>query len=239
MSITPVVSMRGIRKSFGPVEVLCGVDFDVLPGEVHVVAGENGAGKSTLIKILSGVYADFAGDLHVRGRPQRFSHPKDASAAGIATIHQELSLVPSMSVADNLFLGREITGGLGQVNAGAQVAEAARILEEMKLECSPNQLVAELPISSQQLLEIGRALARDAALLIFDEPTSALNERETEFLFSASSTCEGRAVGSSTLRTAWRRSTVWPTASPCSAMGGSSARRRCVISHQPISCAGW
>ena len=183
MRTTPVVSMRGIRKSFGPVEVLRGVDFDVLPGEVHVVAGENGAGKSTLIKILSGVYADFAGELQVRGRLQRFSHPKEASAAGIATIHQELSLVPSMSVADNLFLGREMMGTLGQVDVPAQVVEAARILEEMKLECSPSQLVAELPISSQQLLEIARALARDAALLIFDEPTSALNERETAFLF--------------------------------------------------------
>src|SRR3990167_8595187 len=114
--MTPIVSLRGIRKSFGPVEVLHGVDFDVRAGEVHVVAGENGAGKSTLVKILSGVHADFSGELRVGDRPRRFSRPADAVRAGIATIHQELSLVPTMSVADNLFLGREAAGRLGRVD---------------------------------------------------------------------------------------------------------------------------
>jgi len=179
----PVVCMRGIRKSFGSVEVLHGVEFDVLPGEVHVLAGENGAGKSTLIKILSGVYSSFAGELNVAGRTRRFARPSDAVQAGIATIHQELSLVPSMSVADNLFLGREVAARFGQVDFGLQEAEAARILHAMDLDCSPRQLVGELPISVQQSLEIARALARDAGVFILDEPTSALHEHEVEALF--------------------------------------------------------
>ena len=183
MTTSPLVAMHGIRKSFGPVEVLHGVDFEVGPGEVHALAGENGAGKSTLIKILSGVYNEFSGEVLVGGRVQRFSHPMDAVQAGIATIHQELSLVPSMSVADNLFLGRETTGRVGFVDFESQEAEAARVLENLGLDLSPLTLVEELPISIQQLLEIGRALTRDANVLIFDEPTSALNEHEAGILF--------------------------------------------------------
>ena len=175
--------MQGIHKSFGAVEVLHGVDFEVLAGEVHVLAGENGAGKSTLIRILSGVYDDWRGVVTMHGRPLRLAHPRDAMRAGIATIHQELSLVPSMSVADNLFLGREL-GRLGAVRFARQEEEAARILREMDLPFSPRQSVAELPLSSRQLLEIGRALGRDASLFIFDEPTSALGEHEVEPLFA-------------------------------------------------------
>jgi ribose transport system ATP-binding protein len=183
MTTDPIITMRGIRKSFGTVEVLHGVDFEVLAGEVHVLAGENGAGKSTLIRILAGVYDDFTGELRVAGRRQRLVHPKDAARAGIATIHQELSLIPTMSVSDNLFLGRELRTRVGAVDFAAQEAEAARLLATSGLEVSPRQLVAELPLSSQQLLEIARALARDARLLIFDEPTSALREHEVASLF--------------------------------------------------------
>jgi ABC-type sugar transport system ATPase subunit len=179
----PVLVMRGIRKSFGPVEVLHGVDFRVFPGEVHVLAGENGAGKSTLIKVLSGVYSDFSGEVVLEGRPRRFSRPADAVRAGVATIHQELSLIPTMSVSDNLFLGRERRGAFGAVAFAAQETATRGILEETGLAFSPSQEVGELPISSQQILEIARALARNARLLVFDEPTSALNEREAAFLF--------------------------------------------------------
>jgi len=179
----PLVDMRGIRKSFGSTEVLHGVNFHVLPGEVHVLAGENGAGKSTLIKILSGAYCDFSGEMYVAGRLCRFSHPSQAVQAGIATIHQELSLVPTMSISDNLFLGHERTGPLGQVDFRAQEDEAARILEDMELDFPPRQLVGDLSIAGQQTLEIARALARDAAVVVFDEPTSALGEAEVEALF--------------------------------------------------------
>ena len=180
----PIVVMHGIRKSFGPVEVLHGVDFDVLAGEVHVLAGENGAGKSTLIRILSGVHADFDGELVIAGGPRRFARPDEAARAGIATIHQELSLVPSMSVADNFFLGREVTRRLGRVDFEFQEAETGRALTGMGLDVSPRQTVGELPISLQQSLEIARALARDAQIVIFDEPTSALAEHEVGSLFA-------------------------------------------------------
>ena len=178
-----VVHLRGIGKSFGPVTVLSSVDVDVRRGEVHVLAGENGAGKSTLIKILAGVYLDYTGDLVLRGDLRRFNHPRDAVQAGIATIHQELSLVPTMSVADNLFLGRELTDRLGRVNYRAQTESAARILADAGLECSPHQVVGELSLADQQFLEVARALARDATLVVFDEPTSAMHEPEVEVLF--------------------------------------------------------
>lgn len=194
--VTPLVAMQNIRKSFGPVEVLHGVNIEVNPGEVHALAGENGAGKSTLIKILSGVYDDFTGSMLMAGRERRFSHPVEAVRAGVATIHQELSLVPSMSVADNLFLGRETTGRYGFVEFEAQETEAVRILEDMKLDVSPRSLVEELPLSTQQLLEIGRALGRDASVLVFDEPTSALNEHEASILFNRilALRAEGRGI---------------------------------------------
>jgi ABC-type sugar transport system ATPase subunit len=192
----PLVVLRDIHKSFGPVEVLHGVNLEVKSGEVHALAGENGAGKSTLIKILSGVYDDFSGEMVVGGRKRRFSHPIEAVRAGVATIHQELSLVPSMSVADNLFLGRETTGRFGFVEFESQEEEAARILDNLELEVSPHTLVEELPLSIQQQLEIGRALARDANVLVFDEPTSALNEHEAGILFNRISALrsEGRAI---------------------------------------------
>jgi len=179
-----LLELRGVRKSFGPVEVLHDVDLDVVAGEVHVLAGENGAGKSTLVNILSGVYGDFEGELVFRGRPQRFTGPAAAARAGIATIHQELSLVPTLSVVDNLFLGSERTDRWGCVNAAAQEREATRLLAEAGLEVSPRQVVAELPVSTRQMLEIVRALARESSLIILDEPTSALNEREAEVLFA-------------------------------------------------------
>ncbi|MEZ4414549.1 MAG: sugar ABC transporter ATP-binding protein [Gemmatimonadota bacterium] len=181
---SPLVSLQGARKSFGPVEVLHGVDFDLRAGEVHVLAGENGAGKSTLVNILSGVHTEFEGTLSVQGRPRRFSGPADATRSGIATIHQELSLVASLSIADNLFLGSELVDRWGRVDFRTQEAEAARLLAAAGLEASPRQVVAGLPVSAQQMLEIVRALAREAAVIILDEPTSALSEREAETLFS-------------------------------------------------------
>jgi len=195
MTTGPLVTMRGIRKSFGPVEVLHGVDFSLQPGEVHVLAGENGAGKSTLINILCGVIDDFSGELQVHGRQQRFTDPMDAARTGIATIHQELSLIPSMSVSDNMFLGHEATGRHGMIDFAYQESETVRVLGEMGIEIAPHSLVEELPIASQQLLEIARALARDADVIIFDEPTSALNEREVEFLFERIHTLRSRGRG--------------------------------------------
>jgi ABC-type sugar transport system ATPase subunit len=179
-----LVAMNNISKSFGADQVLRDVSFDVAPGEVHVLAGANGAGKSTLIKILSGVVSGFSGELRVEGAPARFGGPVDAIRAGIATIHQELSLVGSMSVTDNLFLGRERTNRIGAVSRAAQRREAARILAELELDIDPAAAVEDLPISAQQLVEIARALARDARVLVMDEPTSALSEVDARTLFA-------------------------------------------------------
>ncbi|MEJ2203874.1 MAG: sugar ABC transporter ATP-binding protein [Gemmatimonadota bacterium] len=191
----PLLSVRSARKSFGPVEVLHGVDFEVAAGEVHVLAGENGAGKSTLVNILSGVHTEYDGEVLLQGEPRRFSGPADAAHSGIATIHQELSLVPAMTVADNLFLGGEHTDRWRQVDFTRQEREARRLLEKAGLDLSPRSLVAELPVSLQQMLEIVRALAREAVVLILDEPTSALDERGAEALFRRLATLRQEGVG--------------------------------------------
>lgn len=190
----PVALMRGVRKSFGPVEVLHGVDLTVRPGEVHVLAGENGAGKSTLIRILSGVYRDFEGIVEIDGRDVRFARPADAVEAGVSTIHQELSLVPNLDVTDNLFLGREMHR-LGRINFRRQRDVSREILEELGLDVDPEALVGTLPIATRQMIEIARALRGDARVLIFDEPTSALGDREVEILFERIGELRDRGVG--------------------------------------------
>jgi ribose transport system ATP-binding protein len=178
----PLIAMRDIGKSFGPTRVLGGVTLELRAGEVHALAGENGAGKSTLIRILSGVYSNYEGSIAIDGRPARFASPRDATRAGIATIHQELSLVGPMSVADNLFLGE---GGalLSREPERRRIAEAERWLKELELDVDPKELVERLPLSVRQLVEIARALRARARMIVMDEPTSALNEAEAARLF--------------------------------------------------------
>lgn len=178
----PLARLRGIGKRFGPVSVLRGVDFDILPGEVHLLAGENGAGKSTLIKILGGVYSDFEGTVEIAGRLVRPKSPLEANALGIAVIYQELSLVPSMTVTDNIFLGRAVSRG-GFVRDREQRVRARRLLEQLGIELDVTQRVEELPVAQQQLTEIAKALAQRAPVIVMDEPTSALNAPEVEQLF--------------------------------------------------------
>ncbi len=167
---------------FGGIPVLEDVAFDLRPGEVHVLAGENGAGKSTLIKILAGVHRPTAGRMVIAGAPYEPRHPQDAEAAGVAVIHQELSLVPSMSVADNLFLGRERTCG-GWVRHEAQEREARQMLRGVGLDLDVTRPADDFPIGIRQRIEIGKAVGRRARILVMDEPTSALNTREAETLF--------------------------------------------------------
>ena len=179
----PLVSMQGIGKSFGPVRVLEDVDFEIYPGEVHVLAGENGAGKSTLIKILGGVHTSFDGTIQIGGRKVRPGSPQAAAALGVAVIHQELSLVPTMSVADNLFLGRSITSA-GFVCDSDQRSRARQLLGDLGVDVDPTRLVEELPIGTQQLAEIAKALAYNAKVIVMDEPTSALTAPEVDHLFA-------------------------------------------------------
>jgi len=196
-SLTPVLlQMRQMRKAFAGVEVLRGVDFTVARGEVHALIGENGAGKSTLMKILGGVYSDYAGQILLDGRPARFATPRDAEQAGIAVIHQELALVPHLSVAENIFLGREPVSPLGLLRRRAMRSAADAVLRSrLGLELNVAQPVADLPLGAQQMVEIAKALARDARLLVMDEPTSALTETDTQRLFAAIRQLRDRGVG--------------------------------------------
>ncbi len=181
--MVPLVSMVGITKLFGPVKVLDRVDFSIFPGEVHILAGENGAGKSTLMKILAGAYADYQGRIVMGDREIRPSSPLDANKHGIAAIHQELSLIPSMTVADNFFLGHPVTRS-GFVRERFHRQSAAEALHRAGVDVSVSTLVEDLPISVQQLIEITKAIRLNARVLIMDEPSSALNARDVETLFA-------------------------------------------------------
>jgi len=191
----PLLQMLQIRKAFSGVEVLRGVDFALRRGEVHALVGENGAGKSTLIKVLAGIHRDHAGRILLDGRPVRFTGPRDAEAHGIAVIHQELALVPHLSVAENIFLAREPTR-LGWLDRRAMRRQAADVLRDnLGVEVNPARQIADLPIAAQQLVEIAKALSRRAEILVMDEPTSALSDAETQRLFSVIRQLRARGVG--------------------------------------------
>jgi erythritol transport system ATP-binding protein len=177
-----VMSARGITKVYGVTRALKGVDFDIRRGKVTVLFGENGAGKSTLMKILSGVETPTDGVLELDGEPVVLANTVDASRRGIAIIHQELSLCPNLSVRDNIFMGREVTRR-GVVDFGAEAATTRELLERLEEDLSPKTLVADLRLGQQQVVEIARAIAGDARVLIMDEPTSALSGSEVEVLF--------------------------------------------------------
>jgi len=191
----PLVRMSGVNKRFGPVQVLYDVALEIFAGEVHVLAGENGAGKSTLIKILAGVYPDYQGTIEIDGKPVRPETPLAANALGVAVIYQELSLVPSMSVADNIFLGRPRTGRAGLVDDRAQVSEARKLLARLGMDLDVQRNVEDFPIGTQQLIEIAKALSYDAKVIVMDEPTSALSAPEVERLFDLIERLKARGCG--------------------------------------------
>lgn len=178
-----VISIRGVGKQFGAVRALDGVSFDVSAGELHAVMGENGAGKSTLMKILSGVINEFEGELQVRGRSVRFAGTRDAEEAGISIIHQELNLVEQLSVAANIFLGRELTRWPGLLKQKEMNERAAELLAQLDTSISPDAPVSSLRVGDQQLVEIAKALSLQSDILIMDEPTSALTESEVARLY--------------------------------------------------------
>ncbi len=181
--MTTLIEIRSITKRFPGVVALKDVTFQVRAGEFHAICGENGAGKSTLMKILSGVISEYEGDLFLRGEPVRFSGTRDAEAAGISIIHQELNLVEELSAAANIFLGREWTRKLGFLDDRAMERESAKWLAQLECDIDPSIPVGELRVGDQQLVEIAKALSLNADVLIMDEPTSALTESEVERLF--------------------------------------------------------
>jgi ribose transport system ATP-binding protein len=179
----PALEVRGVRKSFGQNRVLDDVDFEVLKGEIHALLGGNGAGKSTLMKILSGVYTLDEGTILVNGQPRHFSSAHDAQACGIATVFQEFSLIPTLTVAQNIFLTREARTRIGLLDDRAGERQAGMLLAEMDVDIDPKALVSNLSTGHQQVTEIAKALSQGADILILDEPSSSLTKRETESLF--------------------------------------------------------
>ena len=176
--------MRGISKAFPGVRALDGVSLSVQAGEVHVLLGQNGAGKSTLIKVLCGAQRPDAGEVLVDGRPVRIDSPADARRLGIAVIFQEFSLVPYLSIAQNIFLGREYRGRVpGTIDRRRMHVEAARLLEMLGVELDTRTLVHTLGVAQQQAVEIAKALSQNARILVMDEPTAALSAPEIDRLF--------------------------------------------------------
>jgi len=180
----PILELKGITKAFGGVEALRGVDFTLFPGEIHGLVGENGAGKSTLMKIIAGVHTEFSGRFVLDGRDVHFRSARDALAAGIAMVHQELSVAPELSVAENVFLGTQPTNRFGIVQWRKMAREARQQLSRLGIDVDPNTRLGDLPIGLQQLIEIARVLFSGARIIILDEPTSALSPPEVERLFS-------------------------------------------------------
>jgi ribose transport system ATP-binding protein len=193
--VKPLVEMIGISKSYGGVRACRDIDLTVDAGEVHALLGENGAGKSTLMKILSGDVTDHDGTVLIDGAPQRFTAPVDAQRAGVAMIHQELDLVPELSVAENIFLGREPRTRLRTVDRRRMNQVTRGLLERCGVALDPRRPVGELRTGEQQLVTIAKALSLDAKVLIMDEPTSALSSVEVEQMFTVISELRRAGAG--------------------------------------------
>ena len=195
--MTAILEMRGITKTFPGVRAPDDVSLRVAEGEIHAVVGENGAGKSTLMKVLSGVYpaGSFEGDIVFRGEPQAFRGIADSEGKGIIIIHQELALVPLLSIAENIFLGNE-QARRGVVDWHATHARTRELLDRVGLRESPRARVGDLGLGKQQLIEIAKALSKDVKLLILDEPTSSLNEADSERLLNLLKELRERGIAS-------------------------------------------
>ncbi|MEW1818536.1 sugar ABC transporter ATP-binding protein [Streptomyces diastaticus] len=191
---TPVLRARGIGKRFPGVVALDDVSFDLRAGEVHALVGENGAGKSTLIKVLTGVHRPDAGELSLAGEPVRFQRPFEAQQAGISTIYQEVNLVPLMSVARNIFLGREPRTRLKLIDFPRMNREAAALLDGFGVRVDPRRPLHTLGLGTQQMVALARAVSVRARVVVMDEPTSSLEPREVETLFRVIEELRGRDV---------------------------------------------
>ncbi|MFB0710737.1 sugar ABC transporter ATP-binding protein [Buttiauxella noackiae] len=184
MSQDPIIlRTRGISMLFPGTVALDNIDYNVWRGKVNVIIGENGAGKSTLMKILAGVQQPGSGEIRLNGEVVQFNSTRQAAAHGIGMVHQELNLFENLTVAENIFLGRELQHGLSPIDEATQQARSAELLKRLDQPISPKEIVANLKVGQQQLIEIAKALAENADILILDEPTSALSKTEVEILF--------------------------------------------------------
>ncbi len=193
--MTDLVDMIDIEKHFPGVHALKQVQFNLKAGEVHALMGENGAGKSTLMKILSGVYQKDGGEVRIQGKGVNFDGPRAAQALGVGIIHQELSLMNDLTVAQNIFIGREPRRRFGRLDEPALNAQARAIFTAMNLTLEPDTLVGSLTVARQQMVEIAKALSFRSKILIMDEPTSALNDAEIAELFTIIRRLKSEGVG--------------------------------------------
>ena len=178
----PLLEMRHVKKSFGGVQALVDANLVLYPGEVHALLGENGAGKSTLLKALAGVHAIDAGDITLKGEPFRQGNTRDSIEQGIAVIYQEPSLFPDLTLAENVFIGRQLTSG-GLVDWDQMVSKSRELFQRLGVQLDPNAKARGISIADQQIVEIAKALSTDATVIVMDEPTAALSSREVERLF--------------------------------------------------------
>ncbi len=194
MTDTPLIVIRQVSKQYPGVRALADVSLDVRPGECLAIVGENGAGKSTLMKILSGVIADYEGEILLRGQRVQFAGTRDAERAGVSIIHQELNLVEELSAAANIFLGRELRNRWRLLDQRAMDRRAAELLQQLECQIAPDSPAGSLRVGDQQLIEIAKALSLETEILIMDEPTSALTESEVARLFRVIQRLRARGV---------------------------------------------
>ncbi|MBA5683464.1 ribose ABC transporter ATP-binding protein RbsA [Photobacterium damselae subsp. damselae] len=180
----PILALEGIEKAFPGVKALDNACLNVYPGRVMALMGENGAGKSTLMKVLTGIYSKDAGEVRYQGAPVHFHGPRHSQEAGISIIHQELNLIPELTIAENIFLGREKTNVFGGIKWAEMYREADALLKRLNVKHSSRQLLGELSLGEQQMVEIAKALSFRSQVIIMDEPTDALTDTETESLFN-------------------------------------------------------
>lgn len=190
-----IIKMENITKTFPGVKALDRVSIDVRPGEVHTLVGENGAGKSTLMKIIAGVYPQDAGQYFFEGSEVFFTCPRDAQSKGLSIIYQEFNLVPSLSIQENIFLGREPVGRLGKIDWKKMYTDTKGLLEELGVNLDPKEKIINLSVANQQMVEIAKALSFNAKAIIMDEPTAVLEDDETEELFKIIESLKRRDVG--------------------------------------------
>ncbi|AUX95304.1 ribose ABC transporter ATP-binding protein RbsA [Mixta gaviniae] len=191
----PLLQLTGIEKSFPGVKALNGASLSVYPGRVMALVGENGAGKSTMMKVLTGIYSRDAGSLQWLGQETHFSGPKASQEAGIGIIHQELNLIPQLSIAENIFLGREFVSRLGRIEWKKMHAEADALLKRLNLRFSSHRLVGDLSIGDQQMVEIAKVLSFESKVIVMDEPTDALTDTETVSLFRVINELKAQGCG--------------------------------------------
>lgn len=190
-----ILEMENIVKSFGPVQALKGVNLDLRTGEVHALMGENGAGKSTLMKVLTGIYPADSGTIKYNGQQVQYEKPIEAMEAGIVIVHQELNMMNHLTVAQNIFIGREKKQGRFLIDDQESIKRSQELFKLLKLNINPNEKVGNLTVGKQQMVEIAKALSMEAKVIVFDEPTAALTEAEINELFVIIDDLRSKGVG--------------------------------------------